>query len=109
MSVTTTTAEDVSLQVQRPAPGDTRKPSSEIERGRRTQAATQRGLLGGPPIVLAAFILLGWYVSTASGSVPGFRLPTPADGVSSLFAGLVSGVVRTNALVCVRRVLLDFV
>jgi NitT/TauT family transport system permease protein len=108
MSVTTTTAEDVSLQVQQPAPGDTRKPSSEIERARRTQAATQRVLLVVPPIVLAAFILLGWYVSTASGSVPGFILPTPADVLSSLFDGLRSGLLLSNALVTVQESLLGF-
>ena len=108
MSVTTTTAEDVSLQVQRPAPGDTRKPSSEIGRVRRTQAATQRVLLVVPPIVLAVFILLGWYVSTASGSVPSFILPTPADVLSSLFDGLRSGLFLSNALVTVQESLLGF-
>jgi NitT/TauT family transport system permease protein len=108
MSITTTTAEDVSLQVQQPAPGDTRKSSSEIERARRTQAATQRVLLVVPPIALAVFILLGWYVSTASGSVPGFILPTPADVLSSLFDGLRSGLFLSNALVTVQESLLGF-
>jgi putative riboflavin transport system permease protein len=108
MSVTTTTAEDVSLQARQPAPGDTRKPTSEIERVRRTQAATQRVLLVVPPIVLAVFILLGWYVSTASGSVPGFILPTPADVLSSLFDGLRSGLFLSNVLVTVQESLLGF-
>src|SRR5258708_19990365 len=90
MSVTTTTAEDISLQVQQPAPGDTSKPSSEIERARRTQAATQRVLLVVPLIVLAGFILLYWYVSTTSGLLPRLILPTPAAVLSSLLYGLRS-------------------
>src|SRR5260370_42428321 len=83
MSVTTTT-EDVSLQVRQPAPDEARKPSPEAERTRRTQLATQRVLLVTPPIILAAFFFVNWYLSTGRGGVPEYILPSPAQMLSSL-------------------------
>ena len=107
MSVTTTT-EDVSLQVARPAPGEVRKPSPAAERMRRTQLATQRVLLITPPIILAVFLLASWYVSTARGSVPNYILPTPGDVLSTLFDGLKSGLFLSNTLVTMQESLLGF-
>ncbi len=105
MSVTTTTAEDVSLQV----PDEARKPSPEAERTRRTQLATQRVLLITPPIILAVFVLVSWYVSTASPrGVPHFILPTPGDVLSTLFDGLKSGLFLSNTLVTMQESLLGF-
>ena len=107
MSVTTTT-EDVSLQVRQPAPDEARKPSPEAERVRRTQAATQRVLLVTPPIILAVFLLVSWYLSTASGGVPKYILPTPGDVLSTLFDGLKSGLFLSNTLVTMQESLLGF-
>src|SRR6266436_8694286 len=107
MSVTTTT-EDVSLQVRQPAPDEARKPSPEAERVRRTQAATQRVLLVTPPIILAVFLLVSWYLSTARGGVPKYILPTPGDVLSTLFAGLKSGLFLSNTLVTMQESLLGF-
>jgi len=107
MSVTTTT-EDVSLQVRQPAPDEARKPSPEAERVRRTQAATQRVLLVTPPIILAVFLLVSWYLSTARGGVPKYILPTPGDVLSALLDGLKSGLFLSNTLVTMQESLLGF-
>src|SRR5438132_3588720 len=107
MSVTTTT-EDVSLQVRQPAPDEARKPSPEAERVRRTQAAAQRVLLITPPIILAVFLLVSWYLSTARGGVPKYILPTPGDVLSTLFVGLKSGLFLSNTLVTMQESLLGF-
>lgn len=107
MSVTTTT-EDVSLQVQQPVPGKARKPSPEAERTRRTQLATQRVLLITPPMLLAVFLLVSWYLSTARGGVPRYILPTPGDVLSTLFDGLKSGLFLGNTLVTMQESLLGF-
>ncbi len=107
MSVTTTT-EDVSLQVRQPAPDEARKPSPEAERVRRTQAAAQRVLLVTPPIILAVFLLVSWYLSTARGGVPKYILPTPGDVLSTLFDGLKSGLFLSNTLVTMQESLLGF-
>ena len=107
MSVTTTT-EDVSLQVRQPAPDEARKPSPEAERTRRTQLATQRILLVTPPIILAVFLLVSWYLSTARGGVPKYILPTPGDVLSTLFDGLKSGLFLSNTLVTMQESLLGF-
>ncbi len=107
MSVTTTT-EDVSLQVRQPARDEARKPSPEAERVRRPQAATQRVLLVTPPIILAVFLLVSWYLSTARGGVPKYILPTPGDVLSALLDGLKSGLFLSNTLVTMQESLLGF-
>src|SRR5260370_1528397 len=107
MSVTTTT-EDVSLEVREPAPDEARKRSPEAEQVRRTQAATQRVLLVTPPIILAVFLLVSWYLSTARGGVPKYILPTPGDVLSTLFDGLKSGLFLSNTLVTMQESLLGF-
>src|SRR5215469_6626447 len=107
MSVTTST-EDVSLQVRQPAPGKARKPSPEAERTRRTQLATQRVLLVTPPILLAVFLLVNWYLSTTRGGVPSYILPTPGAVLSTLFDGLKSGLFLSNTLVTMQESLLGF-
>ena len=107
MSVTTTTAEDVSLEVQTPA-GDSRKPSPAAKRARATMVATQRVLLVAPPIALAVFLLVSWYVSTATGGVPDFILPAPGAVLSTLFDGFRSGLFLGNTLVTMEESLLGF-
>ncbi len=108
MSVTTTTAEEVSLEVPEAAPGDIKVLSPQIKRARATQIAAQRVLLVAPPIVLAVFLLVSWYVSTATGSVPAFILPAPHDVFATLADGLRSGLFLSNALVTIQESLLGF-
>ena len=107
MSVTTTT-ENESLELQETAPDDSRKVSSGIKRSRETPIARQRAMLVVPPLVLAVFLLVSWYVSTATGSVPGFILPPPRDVFVTLADGLRSGLFLSNALVTIQESLLGF-
>ncbi len=107
MSVTTTT-ENESLELQESAPDDSRKVSSGIKRSRETPIARQRAMLVIPPLVLAVFLLVSWYVSTATGSVPAFILPPPQDVFAALADGLKSGLFLSNALVTIQESLLGF-
>ena len=107
MSVTTTT-ENESLELQDSAPDDSRKVSSGIKRSRETPIARQRAMLVIPPLVLAVFLLVSWYVSTATGSVPAFILPPPQDVFAALADGLRSGLFLSNALVTIQESLLGF-
>src|SRR6266849_1492639 len=107
MSVTTTT-ENESLELQESAPDDSRKVSSGIKRSRETPIARQRAMLVIPPLVLAVFLLVSWYVSTATGSVPVFILPPPQDVFAALADGLRSGLFLSNALVTIQESLLGF-
>lgn len=107
MSVTTTT-ENESLELQDSAPDDSRKVSSGIKRSRETPIARQRAMLVIPPLVLAVFLLVSWYVSTATGSVPVFILPPPQDVFAALADGLRSGLFLSNALVTMQESLLGF-
>src|SRR5260370_17539327 len=61
-----------------------------------------------PPLVLAVFLLVSWYVSTATGSVPVFILPPPQDVFAALADGLRSGLFLSNALVTIQESLLGF-
>ncbi len=107
MSVTTT-AESESLELQEASSGESREGSPGIRRSRVTPIGTQRVMLVVPPIVLAVFLLVSWYVSTARGSVPGFILPPPRDVFSALADGLRSGLFLNNALVTIQESLLGF-
>src|SRR5260370_35429671 len=97
MSVTTTT-ENESLESQEASPDDSRKVSSGIKRSRETPIARQRAMLVIGPLGLAVFLLVSWYVSTATGSVPGFILPRPQDVFAALADGRRSVLFRSNAL-----------
>ncbi len=107
MSVTTTT-ENEPLELQEASPDDSRKVSSGIKRSRETPIARQRAMLVIPPLVLAVFLLVSWYVSTATGSVPVFILPPPQDVFAALADGLRSGLFLSNALVTIQESLLGF-
>lgn len=106
MSVTTTT-EDVTLEIRTSA-SDSRKSSPATKHARATMVAAQRVLLIGPPVVLAVFILVIWYVSTATRGVPSFILPAPGDVLSRLSDGLQSGLFLNNTLVTIQESLLGF-
>jgi NitT/TauT family transport system permease protein len=107
MSVTTTT-ENETLELQTASPDDSRKVSSGNRRSRTTPIAEQRAMLVVPPLVLAVFLLVSWYVGTATGSVPGFILPPPRDVFAALADGLRSGLFLSNALVTIQESLLGF-
>src|SRR5260370_20712605 len=106
MSVTTTTAEDVSLEVQVSAHGDTRIVSPETRRARATQIAAQRLLLVVPPVALAGFLMVVWYIRTATGDVPSLILPAPLHVFAALSYGLQSRLLLRTVLVTVTELLL---
>ncbi|HEX9133422.1 MAG TPA: ABC transporter permease, partial [Ktedonobacteraceae bacterium] len=88
--------------------GKANNASSQAGRARVKPVAAQRVLLVAPPIVLAVLLLVSWYVSTTSGSVPGFLLPPPRDVFAALADGLGSGLFLSNALVTIQESLLGF-
>jgi NitT/TauT family transport system permease protein len=106
MSVITT--ENESFELQEAVTEDSRKVSSGLKRSRETPIARQRAMLVVPPLVLALFLLVGWYVSTAMGRVPSFILPPPRDVFVTLADGLRSGLFLSNALVTIQESLLGF-
>lgn len=108
MSVTTTTTEDVSLKVQESAHSDTMIVSPETRHASARQIPPQRVLLVVPPVILAVFLLMGWYISTATGSVPSLILPTPGDVFAALSDGFRSGLFLSNAMVTIQESLLGF-
>ena len=107
MSVTTTTEKE-SFELQETVPDGSVKVSPGIRRSRTTPIATQRAMLVVPPLLLAVFLLVSWYVSTASGRVPSFILPPPRDVFVTLADGLGSGLFLSNALVTIQESLLGF-
>jgi NitT/TauT family transport system permease protein len=107
MSVTTTT-ENESLELQEVSSGENREWSPGIRHSHVTPIGTQRAMLVVPPLLLASFLVLSWYVSTATGSVPGFILPPPSDVFVALADGLRSGLFLSNALVTIQESLLGF-
>src|SRR5215831_4705217 len=111
MRVTTTTDEEVSLEMQKSVPSDTSRslpPETKPKRSRATLIAGQRILLLAPPIIVAVVLLVSWYISTATGSVPSFILPPPRDVFTVLSDGLQSGLFLSNALVTIQESLLGF-
>jgi NitT/TauT family transport system permease protein len=75
-------------------------------RERTTQAVMQRALLIAPPILLALFLLAGWFV--AYRHVNSLYLPAPGAVFSTLTAGMASGLFLSNALVTIEESLLGF-
>lgn len=107
MSVKTTFQERLELEndrvesLERPA----RLPRA-APRAQATQAVMQRVLLIAPPVLLALFLLVGWFV--AYRHVNGLILPAPGNVFSSLTAGMKSGLFLSNALVTIEESLLGF-
>ena len=113
MSVTTkrvvtsnTLTDDVSLDVRQR--DGTTPPSRKNRSARASLVATQRALSIAPPIVLGIVLLLGWYLSAASGRVSNLILPAPGDVWKSLSNGISSGIFLNNALVTISESLLGF-
>ncbi len=108
MSVTTSTSQDVSLEIRKRVRTGKKNTTSSYLSARATLNTTQRVLLVVPPVVLALLLLLGWYVSTTYGHVSSLILPAPADVFASLSDGFSSGWLLSNALVTVQESLLGF-
>ena len=108
MSVTTSTSQDVSLEIRKRVRTDKKNATSSYLSARATLNTTQRILLVVPPVVLALLLLLGWYVSTTYGHVSSLILPAPADVFASLSDGFSSGWLLSNALVTIQESLLGF-
>ncbi|HZU70703.1 MAG TPA: ABC transporter permease [Ktedonobacteraceae bacterium] len=107
--MTTSTSQDVSLEIRTSARGGKKKPlSSSYTKARATLNATQRLLLVVPPVVLALLLLLGWYVSTTYGHVSNLILPAPADVFAALSDGLTAGWLLSNAWITIQESLLGF-
>jgi NitT/TauT family transport system permease protein len=60
-----------------------------------------------PPVLLALFLLAGWFL--AYRHVNSLILPAPGDVFSTLTAGMKSGLFLSNALVTIEESLLGFV
>jgi NitT/TauT family transport system permease protein len=107
MSVTTTT-ENKPLELPETTPDGSRRVSSGIRRAGTMPLVKRRAMRAIPPIVLAAILLMSWYVSTATGSVPGFILPPPHEVFAALSDGISSGLFLRNALVTIQESVLGF-
>jgi NitT/TauT family transport system permease protein len=104
MSVTTSARNDVSVKVRKPAPKGAKKPPARIT----ALKVVQRVSPGAPPVMLALFLLISWYISTTYGHVYDLILPAPTDVLASLIAGLRSGLLLSNALVTIEESVLGF-
>jgi NitT/TauT family transport system permease protein len=107
MSVTTSTKNE-SFELQESESGGTSKLSPGRARSRSKPVATQRAMVIIPPLLLALFLVMSWFIGTATGKVPDFILPTPRDVFATLLDGLRSGLFLSNALVTIQESLLGF-
>lgn len=111
MSVKTTMSEKLALDNDQTEPvddGPRRPRAPAVPRGQPTQAIMQRVLLIVPPILLALFLLVSWYVSSTFGHINRLYLPAPGDVLSTLTAGMGSGLFLSNALVTIEESVLGF-
>lgn len=108
MSVKTTIQGKLALDKDTTVPVEDarRSRAPAAPRGQATQAAIQRVLWIAPPILLALFLLTGWFL--ASGHVSSLYLPAPGNVFSTLTAGFSSGLFLSNALVTIEESLLGF-
>ena len=106
MSVKTTLQERLALENDRIAPVERPDRPRPAPRAQAAQAVMQRVLLIAPPVLLALFLLAGWFV--AYRHVNSLILPAPGDVFSTLTAGMASGLFLSNALVTIEESLLGF-
>jgi len=106
MSVKTTFQERLRLENDRIEPVESPARPRAAPRARTTQAVTQRALLIVPPVLLALFLLAGWFVTY--GHVNKLYLPAPGDVFATLANGIASGLFFSNALVTIEESLLGF-
>lgn len=98
----------VSFRVRKLSQNGTSLPSSKNKQARTSLKVVHRTASLVPPIVLALFVLLTWYLSTASGNVPSLILPAPGDVLASLSNGLTSGLFISNAWITIQESILGF-
>ncbi len=106
MSVKTPFQERLALENDRIEPVESPARPRAAPRVQATQAVMQRVLLIAPPVLLALFLLAGWFV--AYRHVNSLILPAPGDVFSALTAGMLSGLFLSNVLVTVEESLLGF-
>src|SRR5579859_500948 len=106
MSVKTTFQERLRLENDRIEPVESPARPRAAPRARTTQAVTQPALLIVPPVLLALFLLAGWFVTY--GYVNKLYLPAPGDVFATLANGIASGLFFSNALVTIEESLLGF-
>jgi len=75
-------------------------------RAKKAQGVAERLFLIVPPLLLAAIILLSWYLG--AGHVNSLILPAPGLVFASLMDGLGSGLFLSNALITVEESLAGF-
>src|SRR6266704_3806602 len=93
MSVTTSIQKRISLKMRKYEDGaETKTPSFPGRRASASRSAVERTLALSPPIVLALFLLVGWYLGATYGHVPSLFLPAPADVLTSLSNGFATGI-----------------
>jgi NitT/TauT family transport system permease protein len=77
-------------------------------RARARRRQRERLLTMLPPLVLGVCLLISWYISTASGALPSYKLPGLADVWNALSTGLSSGLFQSNAGVTLQESLGGF-
>jgi NitT/TauT family transport system permease protein len=110
MSVKTPIPAELALDrtTKEPVDGPTLPRVQLARRGQATRSVMQgRGLIV-PPVLLALFILVCWYLGTTFGHVNSLILPAPGDVFSSLISGFAQGLFVSNALVTITESLLGF-
>jgi len=101
--------EELVPDARRPAPTAGRTPVAPAnKRGQTVNVVTRRILLIVPPLLLGAFILVSWFLSSTYGHVSSLILPAPGDVFASLSDGIVSGLFLSNALVTIQESLVGF-
>ncbi len=110
MSVTTSTANNAPLKVRTYVYSwKGWQSSSETAPGGKAPALRlARAFSIIPPFMLAAFLLVSWYVSTAAGGIPSIIIPAPGDVFVSLWQGILSGIYLNNMLVTLQESVFGF-
>lgn len=74
----------------------------------RTIKTTSRLLTILPPLIFGGVLLVAWFLSTTSGVVPGYQLPSVSSVGSALWDGLTSGQFLSSAWVTLQESLGGF-
>ncbi|HEY0754002.1 MAG TPA: ABC transporter permease [Ktedonobacteraceae bacterium] len=82
--------------------------SSPHRRAPAVSKTTSRLLTVLPPVIPGLLLLLSWYVSTSSGVIPSYQLPSVASVASALWDGLSSGLFLSSAWVTLQESLGGF-
>lgn len=98
----------VSFRVHKLAQNGTHLPPPKNKRARTSLKALHRTASLVPPLVLALFLLLSWYISTTYAKIPSLILPAPGDVLSSLSNGISSGLFISNTWITIEESVLGF-